>query len=264
MWRAVAAGVMFVLASCAHAADVPVSRTADTAAPARATSPAAAPIATTDDPATSRLPAASFVALKLEGDVSGAFPADSSGRPRTPIIFRDDCLPEDCSAHFKAFACAPALLHTAQSDASAIVGRTRTNDTVEVTARDLYVTSPAAIEIRRGLRLGGANVDSVYLAPGDTLYEIHPASLEESPIVWYRGRATRVAGFWATRHDFGSAGMSWYGDSTIAIAHVPTAVEDWWHVKTRSGTTGWWRNASTDLLSVNDMSYWEDRCPPTK
>lgn len=255
---------MLAQVACVHSADVP---------PARGDSVSIVSAVTLTTPATresaavasSTAPSPTLPSTwQLQSGTTTAVRGDSTGHPVTPIIYASDCLGEDCMIKFGAHSCSAVALHAEHSDSSPVVGHTRAGKSVLVTARDLYVTRPGIIEVKRALRFGGPEMDSLFVVAGDTLYEIHPPTMESGPMLWHRGRSVYIDRFWATFGELPGYGTTVRGDTTVAVERIRPDWEDWWYVKSDSGHAGWWSNDRAGMLSDYDMSYWEDKCPPPK
>jgi hypothetical protein len=195
---------------------------------------------------------------------------DAAEHPLLPVVLRNYCEGEDCGTHFDAIACLPTALRATPHDTSVIEVPIAAGDSLRVARRDLRVTAPGVVVMRRDFVLEDEEgdvsegiakyprTDTVHLARGDTVYLIHYHELGR----WSWALHARLHDsdeFWAAAPGGGLGGAG--DDSTYAAARSTPTSEDWWLVNTQSGKTGWWHgDGHVELQSIVGMQHWADDC----
>lgn len=187
-----------------------------------------------------------------------------TGRLEFPRIRRNFCGGEYCSYDFSVVACTTLVLRSADSGNAPEVGHVNAGDTVVVETGKVHIPVPGLAIMRRdhvvsyeaAMTAAGIPLyDSLRLAAGDTLL-----------LLEYRGE-----GFWAVGHEGRWAVVEefWAGpvkrisgrleDELPAILIKAPEVIHWMRLRSRSGSTGWWRWEESKTIRVDPE--WPQSCP---
>jgi hypothetical protein len=178
-----------------------------------------------------------------------------TGRLEFPRILRNFCEGEGCDFNYSIVACTSLVLRSADSSKAAVIGHVNAGDTVLVETGNVHIPVPGFAVMRRPhaisyeAAMSAAGIplyDSLRLTAGDTLLllEYHGEGY------WAVGREGRwmvVEEFWAGPVTVISGRSE---DELPAISIKAPEVIRWLRLRSRGGSTGWWRKDDSSTIVV--------------